>query len=122
MGYTSLFLFGEVHAHDDDHHQKNHSDYAAKHKFISSDSAHHSFNQFSASAQIIPDATQFLAIRCQSCGVVAEITLDVVADLQGFVHHPHPLLQFIGRIREELALTDELRLCIIALLYRVGLT
>ena len=122
MEYASLFLFGEVHAHDDDHHQKNHSNYTTKHKFISSDSAHHSFDQFSASAQIMPDATQFLAICCQSCGMVAEIALDVVADLQGVVHHSHSLLQFIGRIREELALPDELRLRIIALLYRVSLT
>jgi len=54
--------------------------------------------------------------------VVAEIALDVVADLQGVVHHSHSLLQFVCRIREELALPDELRLCIIALLYRAGLT
>lgn len=114
-GCRSLFLFSEVDAGDDDDHEKNDSQYAEKYELVASDPSHHGLDQFSAFAELVPNPSQFLPVADQPPGMIAEIPFNIVADFQGLVHHPHPVLQFVGGIGQQFSLSDEFGLGVLSL-------
>ena len=96
-----------MHPDNDEDNEENDSEDTEKYKLVFADSIHHRSDQFPAFGKIVSHAWQFLSVGYHPSSVVAELAFDVVADIEGLVHHSHSIFQFVSGVWEQLAVSNK---------------